>query len=303
MFQTKNDCGPASVAMILRYFGKQVTQKQVAEVLRPNREDKSVRPDEIVQYARQAGFGAKYLVDGDVRTITALVSAGFPVMVRQWLKEDSDIAHFRIVVGYRGSGKMLICDDSYRGQWISCSKEEFEKLWEPFLFEYIVVYPPSREKTVAAIVGDHWNEDLMKKAALEHASIAVKERPEDAFAWYNLGRAYFLEGKMPEAASAFEKALELGLPKRFFWYQYEALWAFNRTGRYREVLEISSKVIEQAPSIAEVHLARGDALLGLGQKEEAIAEYRLALKYQPTLSQAKTRLFSLGACNPHHNRW
>jgi tetratricopeptide (TPR) repeat protein len=224
-------------------------------------------------------------------------------VVRQWIQEGSDVAHFRMVVGYRNNGRVLICNDSYRGERISCSDGEFLRLWEPFLFEYLVVYPPEKAGVVSAIIGSHWDEERMKALALEHAGRMCKERPRDAYAWYDLGRAYFLADDMPKAADAFEKAISLGLPPRFFWYQYEALWAFNRVGRYQEVLDISSQVLSKAPSIAEVHLARGDAFMGLGRKEKAIAEYRLALKYQPTLNQAKIRLFSLGACDRNHNHW
>ncbi len=289
--------------MVLGYFGRRVSQEEIAKVLRPNPEDKSVRPDEIVQYAKEMGFGAKYLVDGDIGTVVRLVSAGIPVIVRQWLEEGSDVAHFRVVIGYRNRGRVLVCNDSYRGQWITLSDKRFLRLWEPFLFEYILIYPREKESLVASIVGEHWNEDRMKKLALQHASKRCRELPRDPYAWYDLGRAYFMEGNMAKAAEAFEKAIEIGLPPRFFWYQYEALWAFNRIGRYQEVLEISSRVIERAPSIAEIHLARGDALIGLGRKEEAVEEYRLALKYQPNLSQARIRLFSLGACSRNHNHW
>jgi tetratricopeptide (TPR) repeat protein len=153
--------------------------------------------------------------------------------------------------------------------------------------------------------GRDWDRDRMEADALKAALKAVKHRPGDAYAWHNLGVAYSLEDRWPDAADAFRKAIQLGLPRRFFWYQFRALWALNRVGDYQRVLELTEPVVEEAPSIAEVRVARGDAYMGLGERQEAEEEYRAALKYQPTCKLAKVRLFALtgGCAGKNHNRW
>ncbi len=306
-FQTRNNCGPAVLSMVLRYYGEKIDQRTVAMAIKPNKEDKSVRFDEMAAYAESLGYRTRYLTNGDVPTIVRLVSAGIPVIVRQCLRSGSDIAHFRVVIGYRRLGEKLISDDPYNGEWYTLSRKHFYELWEAFFNEYMLIYPPEKEPLVAALVGPDWDGARMKEDALKAARHAVKQSPRDAYAWHNLGVAYFLEDRWSEAAGAFRKAVSLGLPRRFFWYQFRALWTFDRTGDYQMVLDLTTPVIKEAPSIAEVHVARGDAYMGLGKEDKAEQEYRLALEYQPTCNLAKARLFALtGRCagkNQNHNRW
>jgi len=304
-FQRKNNCGPTALSMVLRYYGVNTNQEEVAAAIRPNKEDKNTRFDEMAAYAESLGYRSHYVLNGDTDTIVRLVSAGIPVIVRQWLRSGSDIAHFRVVIGYRGLGTKLISDDPDRGEWLSLTQSRFEALWEAFFNEYMVIYPPEKEPLVTALIGRDWDRDRMEADALKAALKAVKHRPGDAYAWHNLGVAYSLEDRWPDAADAFRKAIQLGLPRRFFWYQFRALWALNRVGDYQRVLELTEPVVEEAPSIAEVRVARGDAYMGLGERQKAEEEYRAALKYQPTCKLAKVRLFALsgGCAGKNHNRW
>ncbi len=304
-FQHKNNCGPASLSMVLRYYGENTDQEKIAAAIRPDKEDKNTRFDEMAAYAESLGYRTHYVLNGDVATIVRLVNARIPVIVRQWLKPGSDIAHFRVVIGYRDQGAKLITNDPFNGEWYTLSRKQFDAMWEAFFNEYMVIYPPEKEPLVAALIGPDWDEDRMRADALKSARLAVERHPRDAYAWHNLGIAYSLEDRWDDAATAFQKATRLGLPHRFFWYQFRALWAFNRAGDYRRVLELTEPVVKEAPSIAEVRVARGDAYVGLGEMKKAVQEYKTALEYQPTCKLAKIRLFTLtgGCAVKNHNRW
>ena len=52
MWQTWNNCGPATLAMNLSYFGSPLDQADVAAVMRPNPDDKNVSPHEMADFAR-----------------------------------------------------------------------------------------------------------------------------------------------------------------------------------------------------------------------------------------------------------
>ena len=52
-WQTWNNCGPATFTMNLSYYGLPVTQAEAAKVLKPNKDDKNVSPDQMAAYARR----------------------------------------------------------------------------------------------------------------------------------------------------------------------------------------------------------------------------------------------------------
>src|SRR5690606_27417894 len=63
--QTWNNCGPATLAMHLSYFGSDLNQATIGAVLRPYQDDKNVNPVELAEYAREQGYHALVRVNGD----------------------------------------------------------------------------------------------------------------------------------------------------------------------------------------------------------------------------------------------
>ena len=58
IWQTWNNCGPATLAMYLSHFGQQVKQDEVGAQLRPDPDDKNVSLEEMAAYARSRGLSA-----------------------------------------------------------------------------------------------------------------------------------------------------------------------------------------------------------------------------------------------------
>jgi hypothetical protein len=50
-----NNCGPASLALYLRYYGWQGDQFTISELLKPRREDRNVNVEELVYYVAYPG--------------------------------------------------------------------------------------------------------------------------------------------------------------------------------------------------------------------------------------------------------
>ena len=92
--------------------------------------------------------------------------------------------------------------------------------------------------------------------------------------------------------AAYERAIEIGLPPRTFWYQFGPMVACNKVERYERVLELTGPVLARAP-IEELRYQRSLAYLGLGEREKAEAEFRLALKYNPGYAEAEEALANL----------
>jgi len=99
-------------------------------------------------------------------------------------------------------------------------------------------------------------------------------------------------GEYELAVAAYERAIEIGLPLRTFWYQFGPMVACNKVGKCERVLELTAPVLARA-LIEELRYQRGLAYLGLGERERAEAEFRLALKYNPRYTEAEEALANL----------
>ncbi len=84
-WQTWNNCGPATLAMNLSYYGLPLSQKQTAAVLKPNWDDKNVSPHEMADYARSQGLSALVRVNGTAELLRRYVDAGILTSATDWI--------------------------------------------------------------------------------------------------------------------------------------------------------------------------------------------------------------------------
>ena len=79
--QDANNCGPATMALYLRYYGWEGDQFDISDLLKPQRADRNVNVEELVHYARnRAGWlNTEFRVGGDLETLKQLAPfASFP---------------------------------------------------------------------------------------------------------------------------------------------------------------------------------------------------------------------------------
>jgi hypothetical protein len=93
--QTWNNCGPASLAEVLAYWGISRTQGQIQAVLRVDGPTRGMTPYGVPGYARSLGMRALVGVDGTEALVKALISNGFPVIVSQQVSLTYRIGHYR----------------------------------------------------------------------------------------------------------------------------------------------------------------------------------------------------------------
>jgi len=177
--QSFNNCGPATVSMVLQAFDIEISQDEVKEKLRTNPDDKNVFPHEIVDYIKtEHNLEAKLLYNGDIDLLKKLISSGFFVITENWMRPNEDIGHVAIVKGYDDERGVLIVDDSYLGSGILFKYESFdENQWKPFNREYIVVYKTEDESTLKKIIGDNWSYSL--ENSVERNRLAINENRFD----------------------------------------------------------------------------------------------------------------------------
>jgi hypothetical protein len=304
-WQTWNNCGPATLAMYLSYYGSPLTQADIGPVIRPNKEDKHASVQQLAAYARSQGLHTLVRVNGDADRLRLFVSNGIPVMMPTWHVDPKDggMGHYRLITGYDDDkGEWILYDSlqstgtsagqDYKG--IRLSYQSHDEWWRVFNRLYIVIRAAEMEPAVEAIVGDDMNDQVMWDHSLERASQEVDARPEDAFAWFTLGTNLLAVGQPTDAASAYDQARLIGLPFRTMWYQFEAFQAYYDSGRYEEVVALADAPIKVTSDVEELHYWRGRALAALGDVEGARQAFDRALAQRIAFPEALDALERLG---------
>jgi tetratricopeptide (TPR) repeat protein len=298
-WQTWNNCGPATIAMNLSYFGSPIDQAQAGAVLRLSADDKNVSPHELVAYAQNQGYVSQRLVNGSTDLARTLLSNGIPVLVETWHEDapNDGMGHYRLLVGYDDAAQTWTVYDSYDHTnlisaepygGLSFSFGEMDGLWKVFNRAFVLAYPPDRAPVVDAILAAYnVTPQTMYAAAAVQAQAELTANPADAFAWFNLGSSLTAQGQYGEAAAAFAQARAIGLPWRMLWYQFEIFDAYLALGRAQDVVTLADQVNAITTSIEEIHYWRGRALAMLGDSTGAAQAIQQALALNPSFTPAQ----------------
>ena len=228
--QTFNNCGPATISMLLQYFGFSVSQEETKAALRSNPTDTNVFSYEIADYLKNVySIDSKLFYNGNINLLKTLLANGFYVMVEDWLHPNEDIGHTTILRGYDDEKGVFISDDSFIGVNITYKYDIFDEgQWKPFNREYLVLYKKEQEPILKAIVGEDWDEKTMFRNAVKVNQKAVDNNPQDMYSWFNLGTSYYELGEYEKAKDAFEKSRNIGWPRRMLWYQIQPVQTYNQ---------------------------------------------------------------------------
>ena len=309
--QTFNNCGPANLTQVLNWYGSPITQADVASFLKPNSEDRNVSPWQIADYVNEQvpGFQAITRSGGDLEMIKRFLAAGFPVVIEKGyeLPESGWWGHYLTVYGYDDALQELYSQDTYLGPFDGSGRvdsyRDFLPYWQQFNNTFYVVYTPDQEGAVRTLLGEEMFDDFkmwQKVAAVAQQESA--ERPEDVFAWYNLGTALTRMGSLTGdaqyyqgGAQAFDKARELGLPPRMLWYQFEPYLAYMRVERYQDILDLADATLatQGGRNVEETFWYKGHALAYLGDVSGAIDSYQQSLAVNENFYPAQWSLDAL----------
>ncbi len=299
-YQRWNNCGPATLAMGLSYWGWQGTQRETADFLKPDQNDKNVRPDEMQSYLNSnvGWLGHSYRVGGNLELLKLLIANGYPVIAEKGYDVDADIGwmgHYVLVTGYDDVNQRMVTYDSYRGPNERVAYDKFDYDWQAFNRLFIVLYPPEDETKVMTLLGDYATLEGSYQRALDAAQKETLDTPDNVFAWHNLGTNYNYFRDYVAAASSFDQARNVGMPWRMLWYQFGVYRAYYETGRQREVYDLAQITLQDAGGgLEESYFWRASASLAQGDLDSAIADYEKALVHNPNFVEAESALQQLG---------
>lgn len=285
IFQTFNNCGPASMSMALSYLNLHKTQEEIGKAIRPyqipkgDNDDKSVTLSELAKYAEDQGMVAYSRPAGDMDLIKKTISSGLPVVTRTLLNNGEDIGHYRVIIGFDNNTKEIIQDDSLQGSHLRYQESEFNRLWKAYGYEYLIIAPKEKSTLVEEILGDQLEEKVAWENALEMYENESKKNPGDVQNEFNKAVALYHLGRYQEAVDSYEK-VERKLPFRTLWYQIEPILSYYKLNNFDRVMTISNRVLtKENRAYSELHQLQGQIYQLQGQAEMAEESFRMANKY------------------------
>ena len=296
IFQTFNNCGPASLSMALSYFGIKASQKVIGDGLRPyqnpqgDNDDKSVTLNEMREKAKEYGLIPFHRPNGNINLIKYFIAYDIPIIAFTWTKPDEDIGHYRVVKGYDDNSNELIQDDSLQGKNLKFKYDDFNVLWHKFNYEYLVLVPKDKVAIAEAILGENKDESKAWKNAIDILTKFLEKNPGDVPARFSLSISYFYIGDYKKSIEQFEM-VQSKLSKRALWYQIEPIQAYFELGDYNKVFEISDNILNKGNrAFSELYMLRGKIYLIKGELKNAKAEFEKAVFYNKNMEEAQEAL-------------
>lgn len=298
VFQTFNNCGPASLTMALSYFGITVTQQEVGSQIRPyqiasgDNDDKSVTLAELAAFAEEKNLLTYHRPAGNMNLVKQFIAADIPVITRTWLEPGEDIGHYRVIVGYDENRGILIQDDSLQGNDLEYTYAAYNELWQAFNYEFLVLVPQDKKEEAELILGALVDKNVAWEMALGLADQQLKTDDSDIYAHFNRAVALYELGQYEESVAAYERVASR-LPRRMLWYQIEPILAYYKTNKFDQVLSMSQTIFEsQNRAFSELYYIRGLIFESRNQPEQAAEAFSLADRYNSS-SYWKANLSSL----------
>jgi len=294
--QDWNNCGPAALAVHLRFFGWEGDQFTISDEIKPIRADRNVNIDELLVYVYNfvPQLGVEYRVGGTLDLLRAFIAAGLPVMIETgtsldepyWYQDDLWAGHYLVVTGYDDSSRTFIVQDTYRSADLQMGYQELDAAWQTFNRVYFVLFPHEEQETVRSLIGINWIYQNNRQYALDVATAEIQADPENPFAWFNKGTNLVYFERYREAIDAYDKARQLGLPQRMLRYQFGPFLAYFHGGRNDELLALTEYALEVTPNSEEALLWRGWGLYRAGKSKEALDHFYKALEARPGYNDA-----------------
>jgi hypothetical protein len=295
-YQMWNNCGPATLATYLSYWELGVTQEDIQQFVKPNIEDRNVRPDELQAYVESLGYNMIVRVNGDLDLIHRFLDAGYPVMIEKGFDPEPDrlgwMGHYLLIYGYSKTDRTFWTMDSYLGPGQQEPYDYINRMWQHFNRTYLVVYPPDQYAEVAAIIGQDMDTQTMYTGALATAQIEAQNDPDNPYTWFNIGSSLVALGDPANAAAAFDIARGKGTPWRMLWYQFGPYEAYLQVGgdRLNDVITLADTVLANNEYSEEAYYYKGRALDAMGYHEEATECYEKASALNPHFEPAQIAL-------------
>ncbi len=133
---TDSDCGPASVRMVLAYYGESVSEEDLRRELDTNPETGS-HNDDLVRALTARGYSVVSDEHGTLEEVAQYLSDGVPVIVGYHLPIEEE-GHYAVVTEVTPTNVVL--NDPWHGPGFTLDREDFISRWYSEHTPYIKWY-------------------------------------------------------------------------------------------------------------------------------------------------------------------
>lgn len=151
--QTPGFCGAASLHIVMDFYGKNISEDELAKLSRTSRKLGTEAPD-MLDAANHVGFDGFYLDNCELSDIKRWLKMGFPIIV-DWFSTNE--GHFS--VAFKIDNKNIYLQDPELGKSRKIPLEEFSNIWFDFKEpkqtdltrrRMIVIYPKDKKPELSA---------------------------------------------------------------------------------------------------------------------------------------------------------
>jgi len=147
--QTLNNCGPASIAEVLRYYGVTHSQSELKNLLRPNT-NYGMFVGPMGAYASSIGMRSLIRERATPALVKALIRKGVPPIVEDSVSAADPDLHYRAIEAYDDARGIFIAADTLLGPRHAISYAEFDQIWKSTRNQIVVIYPQVMQGPVDA---------------------------------------------------------------------------------------------------------------------------------------------------------
>ncbi len=276
--QQKDTCGAAALAMVLQYYGRDVSHGAIAQAL-VEPELHGIRGSRLADFARERGLVAIAFA-GDTALLREHLRKGRPLVVA--LSAGRDAFHDVVVVGFDDERRELIVNDPDFGAGRRLSERELVERWTKSGNWTLLVQPAGESEPVAgpAASGGEPPSAVGEKPEAGTAVVEAAEPAADASYDEVVARAIGLgrSGEQARAAALLDRALGLSPERPEAWAERGGLRFLE--GRYEDAVSD----LRRSTAIRDDPYARdllASSLQLAGREMEALATWNAIGK--PTL--------------------
>lgn len=209
--QNKNFCGPSALAVVMNYWGDNVTQEEIAESIYRASIKGSLTVD-LENYAFERGFFAQ-AGTFELDELGPRIREGIPIIVMLQVMPFIKRNHYLVLFGYDETQQLVI---AYTGEEepVLIGYGDFVRKWESAGKWALIVAPPQKvnwelDSYYSNKLGLMYEESGLNDLAVIYYKKAIKEDSSKALYFFNLGNVCLKLGNYEEAVLYYNKAIQV----------------------------------------------------------------------------------------------
>lgn len=179
-------CGPTSLKMVLRFYGDDHGQKELARLSHATHED-GAPGEQIVSAAKKLGYKAWLRDDSDIEDLKDLVDKGIPVIV-DWFSKD--MGHYSVVTKIDRKKKTITIQDPEIARSRTMDLDDFVNVWfdydsekpddDEFIVGRMIVVEPKKEqkesvRLIRALINETWKKERINRESPVYKLVGASE--------------------------------------------------------------------------------------------------------------------------------